>query len=57
MHSHPSFRLCPNHHNPIALSKAVDLVYSNFQKAFGKVPHERLMVKVNARDIQGDAAR
>ena len=37
--------------------KAVDLVYLDFQKAFEKVPHERLMLKVNAYGIQGDAAR
>ena len=29
----------------------------DFQKAFDKVPHERLMLQVNAHDIQGDAAR
>ena len=38
-------------------NKAVDLVYLDFQKAFDKVPHERLMLKVNAHGIQGDAAR
>ena len=38
-------------------SKAVDLVYLDFLNAFDKVPHERLMIKVNAHDIQGDAAR
>ena len=38
-------------------NKAVDLVYLNFQKAFDKVPHERLMLKVNAHGIQGNAAR
>ena len=38
-------------------NKAVDLVYLDFQKAFDKVPHERLMVKVNANGIQGDTAR
>ena len=38
-------------------NKAVDLVYLDFQKAFEKVPHERLMVKVNAHGIQGEAAR
>ena len=35
----------------------VDLVYLDFQKAFDKVPHERLMVKVIAHGFQGDAAR
>ena len=29
-------------------NKAVDLVYLDFQKAFEKVPHERLMLKVDA---------
>ena len=38
-------------------TKAVDLVYLDFQKAFDKVPHERLMLKVIAHGIQGDAAR
>ena len=38
-------------------NKSLDLVYLDFQKAFDKVPHERLMVKVNAHGIQGDAAR
>ena len=38
-------------------SKVVDLVYLDFQKAFDKVPHERLMLKVNAHGIQGNAAR
>ena len=33
----------------------VDLVYLDFQKAFEKVPHERLMLKVNAHGIQGAA--
>ena len=37
--------------------KAVDLVFLDFQKTFDKVPHDRLMVKVNAHGIQGDAAR
>ena len=43
------------------INKAVDLVYLDFQKAFDKVPHERLMVKamvkVSANGIEGDAAR
>ena len=38
-------------------NKAVDLVNLDFQKAFDKVPHERLLLKVNAHSIQGDAAR
>ena len=37
-------------------NKAVDIVYLDFQKAFDKVPHERLMVNVNAHGIQGYAA-
>ena len=37
-------------------NKAVDLFYLDFQRAFEKVPHERLMLKVNAHGIQGDAA-
>ena len=37
--------------------KVVDLVDLDFQKAFAKVPHERLMLKVNAHGIQGDADR
>ena len=38
-------------------NKAADRVYPDFQKAFDKVPYERLMLKVNAHGIQGDAAR
>ena len=38
-------------------NKTVDLVYLDFQKAFDKAPHERLIVKVNAHGIQGDAAK
>ena len=33
-------------------NKVVDLVYLDFQKAFDKAPHERLMQKVNALGIQ-----
>ena len=32
-------------------NKAVNLLYLYFQKAFDKVPHERLMIKVNAHAI------
>ena len=38
-------------------NKAVDLVYLDFQNSCDKVPHERLMLKVNAHGIEGDAAR
>ena len=34
--------------------KAVNLVYLDFQKTFDKVPHKRLMTKVNAHGIKGD---
>ena len=37
-------------------NKAVDLVDLDFKKAFGKVPRERLILKVNAHGIQGDVA-
>ncbi|KAF2343437.1 Reverse transcriptase domain, partial [Trinorchestia longiramus] len=35
-------------------TKAVDLVHLDFQKAFDKVPHERLMAKVEAHGIRGN---
>ena len=38
-------------------NKAVDLIYLDFQKAFDKVPQERLFVKVMAHGIQGSAAQ
>ncbi|KAF2346871.1 Reverse transcriptase domain [Trinorchestia longiramus] len=38
-------------------TKAVDLVHLNFQKAFDKVPHERLMAKVKAHGIRGNYSR
>ena len=38
-------------------NKAVGLIYLHFLKTFDKAPQERLMVKVNAHGIQGDAAR
>ncbi|KAF2352091.1 Reverse transcriptase domain, partial [Trinorchestia longiramus] len=38
-------------------TKAVDLVYLDFQKAFDKVPHERLMAKVEVHGIRGKYSR
>ncbi|KAF2355284.1 Reverse transcriptase domain [Trinorchestia longiramus] len=38
-------------------TKAVDLVYLDFQKAFDKVPHERLMAKVEAHGIRENYSR
>ena len=38
-------------------TKAVDLIYLDFQKAFDKVPHERLLLKVAALGIHGDLLR
>ena len=35
-------------------SKAVDIIYLDFQKAFDKVPHKRLMTKLKIHGIQGD---
>ncbi|KAF2346398.1 Reverse transcriptase domain [Trinorchestia longiramus] len=38
-------------------TKAVDLVYLDFQKAFDKVPDERLMAKVETHGIRGNYSR
>ena len=32
----------------------VDVVYLDFQKAFDKVPHQRLLLKLKAHDIGND---
>ena len=40
-----------------ANNKAGDRIYLDFRKAFDKVPHERLLVKVMAHGIQGSAAQ
>ena len=37
-------------------NKAVDIIYLDFQNAFDKVPHERLLVKVMALGTQGSPA-
>ena len=37
--------------------KAVDVVYLDFQKAFDKVPHRRLLRKVRALGIDGNVAK
>jgi hypothetical protein len=34
--------------------KAVDIAYLDFQKAFDKVPHKRLLIKLNSMGIQGN---
>ena len=34
---------------------AYDMVYLDFQKAFDRVPHKRLILKLNAIGIQGNA--
>lgn len=36
--------------------KAVDVVYMDFSKAFDKVPHGRLLQKVQVHGIEGDLA-
>ncbi|KAF2345779.1 Reverse transcriptase domain [Trinorchestia longiramus] len=38
-------------------TKGVNLVYLDFQKAFNKVPHERLMAEVEAQGIRGNYSR
>ena len=32
----------------------IDVIYLDFQKAFDKVPHRRLMLKINAMGINGE---
>ena len=32
----------------------IDVIYLDFQKAFDKVPHKRLMLKINALGINGE---
>ena len=38
-------------------SKAVDVIYLDFQKAFDKVPHKRLLAKLKAHGIDGVVLR
>ena len=37
--------------------KPIDMVYFDFSKAFDKVPHERLLKKIEAHGIKGDIQR
>ena len=37
--------------------KPVDVVYLDFQKAFVKVPHERLIIKLEALGIKGSVIK
>lgn len=37
-------------------SRAIDILYLDFQKAFDKVPHKRLMAKVRSYGITGEVA-
>ena len=37
-------------------SRAIDIIYLDFQKAFDKVPHKKLMTKVRALGIIGETA-
>ena len=34
--------------------KAVDIIYLDFKKAFDKVPHERLILKIKSYGIEGN---
>ena len=37
----------------VDVSQPVDIIYLDFQKAFDKVPHQRLLVKLEVLGIQG----
>ena len=41
---HAMFSICDK-------SRAIDILYLDFRKAFDKVPHKRLMAKVRSLDI------
>ena len=46
-------------HNMFSLydkSRAIDIIYLDFQKAFDKVPHKKLMVKTRALGILGEVS-
>ena len=34
--------------------KSIDIVYLDFRKAFDKIPHERLLVKMKGYGIKGN---
>ena len=38
-------------------NKAVDIIYIDFQKAFSKVPHKRLLSKLKAHGIRGNVLK
>jgi len=43
--------------NYMDLGYAVDIIYLDFQKAFDKVPHHRLLLKLEAHGISGNVLR
>ena len=38
-------------------SKSVDIIYLDFQKAFDKVPHKRLLIKLKSHGIKGNVLK
>ena len=43
--------------NQVDSGEAVDVIYLDFQKAFDKIPHKRLMMKVEAYGVRGSISR
>jgi hypothetical protein len=43
--------------NSVDSAEAVDVIYLDFQEAFDKIPHKRLMMKIEAYGVNGNISR